>query len=254
MTTAMTTTSMAISTTTTRDMTTVKRKAAGTTTAISTTTMRATTMAMRKAAAAGMTTGTTTAMMTAVIAGHEHGREQSKSELKKEITTLVSGAILFGAGMIVEKVFGNELVAMIVLLLGYAVLGWEIIVAAGKSIIKGRAIDETVLMSVATIGAIALSDYAEAAGVMLFYRTGELLQNLAVGKSRRAIRETMDLRAEYARVLRDEEALVSPDEVKIGEQILVKTGRADSIGRRSALRHQSRGLLRHHRRVCTQGH
>ena len=156
--------------------------------------------------------------------GHDHGHEHSKSELKKEITTLVCGAVLFVAGMVVEKVFGNELVAMIVLLLGYAVLGWEIIIAAAKSIFKGHAADETVLMSVATIGAISLADYAEAAAVMLFYRTGELLQDLAVGKSRRAIRETMDLRAEYARVLRDGEKLIAPDEVKVGERILIKPG------------------------------
>ena len=115
-------------------------------------------------------------------------------------------------------------------LVPYLVIGWDILYDAVRGIINGQVFDENFLMAVATVGAMALGlsgsgDYTEAVAVMLFYQIGEWFQSYAVGKSRRSIGALMDIRPDFARVVRDggtEE--VSPEEVAVGSTIVVQPG------------------------------
>ena len=114
---------------------------------------------------------------------------------------------------------------MIAFLIPYLIIGYDVLWGAIHNIFEGEIFDEEFLMSIATIGAIATGNYVEAAAVMIFYQTGELFQNIAVGKSRKSISSLMDIRPDHAVVLRNgEELTVSPDEVKVGETLIVKPG------------------------------
>ena len=116
-------------------------------------------------------------------------------------------------------------------LVPYLVIGYDILIKAGKGIRNRQVFDENFLMAVATIGAIALAlyedsgDYTEAIAVMLFYQVGEWFQSYAVGRSRRNISELMDIRPDYANIERDGKLeQVDPDEVEIGSVIVVQPG------------------------------
>ncbi len=133
---------------------------------------------------------------------------------------LICGAVLFAAGL-----FLNGMVQTVVELAAYLVLGWDVLYKAVKGIGRGQVFDEHFLMAVATLAAIYLKDYREAAGVMLFYQIGEYFQDLAVAKSRRSIGELMDIRPESADVYRRGQwQTVDPDDVRIGERIRVRPG------------------------------
>ena len=107
----------------------------------------------------------------------------------------------------------------------YAVVGWDILLKAGRGILNRQVFDENFLMAVATVGAIALGDYQEGTAVMLFYQIGELFQSYAVGRSRRSISALMDIRPDYANVERDGALVrVDPDEVEVGSVIVVQPG------------------------------
>ncbi|MCC8356673.1 MAG: heavy metal translocating P-type ATPase, partial [Oscillospiraceae bacterium] len=107
----------------------------------------------------------------------------------------------------------------------YAIVGWDVLWKAVRNIAHGQVFDENFLMALATVGAMALGEYSEAVGVMLFYQIGELFQSVAVGRSRQSIAQLMDIRPDAASVLRDGTAAeVSPDEVEVGEKILVRPG------------------------------
>ena len=108
----------------------------------------------------------------------------------------------------------------------YFIIGYDILKKAIKGIFRGQAFDENFLMAIATVGAILLGEYVEGVAVMLFYQVGELFQSYAVGKSRRNIKQLMDICPDYANVEDDDGKLcvVSPDEVKIGTVIVVKVG------------------------------
>lgn len=107
----------------------------------------------------------------------------------------------------------------------YLIVGWDVLWSAVRNIFTGQLFDEKLLMTVATLGAIAIGEYPEAAGVMIFYQVGELFQNIAVGKSRRSIAALMDIRPDSAVVLRNgEEITVSPEEVKLGEELIIRPG------------------------------
>lgn len=119
----------------------------------------------------------------------------------------------------------NETGKFIGFLVCYAVIGWDIIWKAVTNILHGQVFDENFLMTVATVGAMCLGDYKEGVAVMLFYQVGELFQSYAVSKSRRSIAGLMDIRPDYANVVRDgKETRVEPDEVLVGDVILVKPG------------------------------
>ena len=115
-------------------------------------------------------------------------------------------------------------------LAAYGIIGYDILKKAGQGILNGRVFDENFLMAVATVGAFALAiyeksgDYNEAIAVMLFYQIGEWFQGVAVGKTRRNITQLMDLRPDYANVLREGiEEKVDPEEVEVGETCLLYT-------------------------------
>lgn len=150
---------------------------------------------------------------------HDHAHGHDGSKIKKELALLAAGAVLFAIGLLLEGT-----ASFVLLLLAYALLGAQVVFQAVKGLFSGNFLDENMLMSVATFGALALGDAAEAAGVMLFYRVGELLQELAVDRSRRSIQATINMRPEKARVLRDGETEVEPELVEVGERILVKPG------------------------------
>ena len=130
-------------------------------------------------------------------------------------------AALFIPGMILE----DNVVGIVLLLTAYALIGWDILWRAAENIRHGRVFDENFLMAVATIGAIALGDYSEGVAVMLLYQIGEWFQGYAVQRSRRSISSLMDIRPDTARVVRDgAEEEVFPDEVEVGETILIRPG------------------------------
>ncbi len=107
----------------------------------------------------------------------------------------------------------------------YFVIGWDVLWRSAENVAHGEIFDENFLMSVATIGAMATGEYAEGVAVMLFYQVGELCQSIAVGKSRRSIAALMDIRPEYANVLRDGQIMeTDPEEVAVGETIVIKPG------------------------------
>ena len=107
----------------------------------------------------------------------------------------------------------------------YALIGYDVLWRAIQGIMGGQVFDENFLMSLATIGAIAIGEYPEAVAVMLFYQIGELFQSYAVDKSRRSIAGLMDLRPDEALLIKDGEPLrVDPEEVNVGDHILVRPG------------------------------
>lgn len=143
--------------------------------------------------------------------------------MKKQIIQIVSAFILFIIALCVK--FENIWITRAIYLVGYLIVGGEIILKAIKNIFKGELFDEHFLMAVATIGAIAIGEYPEAVAVMLFYQVGELFQDYAVDKSKKSITELMNIRPDYANVKRNENITkVNPEEVKIGEIIVVKPG------------------------------
>lgn len=114
----------------------------------------------------------------------------------------------------------------VLFLIAYLTIGYDILIKACKGIRNKQPFDENFLMAVATLGAMGLGDYKEAAAVMLFYQTGELFQSIAVGRSRRNISRLMDIRPDYANIENADGELeqVDPDEVAIGSTIVVKPG------------------------------
>ena len=143
--------------------------------------------------------------------------------MKKQIIQIVSAFILFIIALCVK--FENIWITRAIYLIGYLIVGGEIILKAIKNIFKGELFDEHFLMAVATIGAIAIGEYPEAVAVMLFYQVGELFQDYAVDKSKKSITELMNIRPDYANVKRNENITkVNPEKVKIGEIIVVKPG------------------------------
>ncbi len=118
-----------------------------------------------------------------------------------------------------------EWIKIVIALVAYGLAGWDVLWGAVRGIAHGQVFDEKFLMAVATLGAIASQDYNEACAVMIFYQIGELFQGIAVGKSRRDIAALMDIRPDTANVLRSGvEQEVSPEEVAVGETIVVKPG------------------------------
>ena len=136
--------------------------------------------------------------------------------------------ILVAGALLVAAVFTPEswgLWRLPIFLIPYFVVGWDVLWEAICNIAHGEIFDENFLMCVATLGALVLGEYTEAVGVMLFYQVGELFQSLAVSKSRRSIAQLMDIRPDSAHVLRGgEEVTVDPDEVQVGETLVVRPG------------------------------
>lgn len=145
---------------------------------------------------------------------------------KKVLIRIIISTVLLVALMITSKLVElNKWVEFVLFLVPYLIIGYDILKKAIKGIAKGQVFDENFLMAVATIGAVALGDFAEGAAVMLFYQIGELFQSVAVGKSRRNITSLMDIRPDYANVEVDGKLeKVDPDDVEIGTEIIVNPG------------------------------
>ncbi|MCM3039682.1 cadmium-translocating P-type ATPase [Paenibacillus motobuensis] len=144
---------------------------------------------------------------------------------KKEVKQLVR-ILIASVGFISALLLKLEGIAEFLLYLAtYLIVGGDIIWKAVRNISRGQVFDENFLMSVATIGAFCLGEYSEGIAVMLFYQVGELFQSYAVSKSRRSISELMDIRPDYANVLRNGELIqVDPEEVQLDEIVVVKPG------------------------------
>ena len=141
---------------------------------------------------------------------------------KKQFYKIVVAFVLLIVGVILPI---PELYKLIFFIPGYLIVGYDVLVKAGKNITKGQVFDENFLMAIATIGAFALQEYTEGIAVMLFYQVGELFQSYAVNQSRKSVASLMDIRPDSAVVLRDGvEEEVFPDEVAVGETIIVKPG------------------------------
>ena len=143
--------------------------------------------------------------------------------MKKRGVKIIISAILFVLALVIP--FSNEWINNGLFIISYLVVGFEILKKAVRNIFRGKVFDENFLMAVATIGAFAIGEFPEAVAVMLFYQVGELFQSYAVDKSRKSIASLMDIRPDYANIEKDGKVeKVDPDEVKIGDIIIVKTG------------------------------
>lgn len=148
-------------------------------------------------------------------------------KLKRRLRNIILGAIVFLCAMVIQHSASdiNENIVLIIFLIAYFIIGLDVIKKAGKNIVNGRVMDENFLMMIATVGAFLVGEYAEAVAVMLFYQIGEWFQSYAVNKSRKSISDLMDIRPDYANVLRDgKETELDPDEVQLGEILVVKPG------------------------------
>lgn len=149
----------------------------------------------------------------------------SKSEImahKEELLKILGSALLLAMGMLFAFPTWIEFV---IFGASYLLVGWEILYRAGRNIARGQVFDENFLMSIATLGAFFIGEYPEGVAVMLFYQVGELFQNLAVNRSRKSIADLMDIKPEFANLLVGSNLQkVSPEEVKIGDRIVVKPG------------------------------
>ncbi len=149
--------------------------------------------------------------------------KEKQDENQKAIIGILAGAVLFSVGMIFEDSYPT--VTSIGFVIAYLILGGKIVLQAAKNLKKGHVFDENFLMSIATLAAFAIGDFAEAVGVMLFYRCGELFEDIAVEKSRGQIMDAVDMRPEVVNLLHGDEVEVIPaEEAQIGDVLLVRVG------------------------------
>lgn len=148
-----------------------------------------------------------------------------KEETKKIIRLAASG-VLFALGLILDKTVGLGYYSLLFYIPAYLIAGCDVLWRAVKNLVRGRALDENLLMTVATAGAFAVGDFPEGAAVMLFYQVGELFNDMAVEKSRRSISSVLSMRLDAACVLRADgtEETVDPYDVKQGDIIIVRVG------------------------------
>ncbi|WP_334077445.1 heavy metal translocating P-type ATPase [Paenibacillus sanfengchensis] len=149
---------------------------------------------------------------------HDHGAQSIRTMAVRLVAGLVIGAAALGLSL------GWELELLLYLAV-YLIVGGDIVLKALKNIVRGRVFDEYFLMSIATIGAFVIGEYPEGVAVMLFYQVGELFQSIAVNRSRKSISALMDIRPDFANLKSGDEILrVSPEEVQIGDWIVVRPG------------------------------
>ncbi len=145
----------------------------------------------------------------------------SKRE-KKQLLRIIISALFYAIAILLPL---DGIAKLAVFLAVYAIIGGDILLKAGRNILHGQVFDENFLMAAATVGAFCLREYPEGVAVMLFYQVGEWFQSYAVSKSRRSISDLMDIRPDFAIVVRDGQPVqVDPEEVQVGETIVVKPG------------------------------
>lgn len=160
--------------------------------------------------------------------GHDHGQEMDKKEKQQVIARLVVSAVFFVLGFIAEKVpafAAWSWLPAIFFAVSYIIVGLPIILNAVKGILHKDIFNENFLMTIASIGAFAISEYSEGCAVMLLFTLGEFLQDIALGKSRNAIQSMLETTPTAVTVVRNgEEVSVKPEEVEIGETVIIKPG------------------------------
>jgi Cd2+/Zn2+-exporting ATPase len=148
---------------------------------------------------------------------HNEGEDYKNSAMRIGIS-----GILFILALALKLPPWLEIALFIV---SYVVVGWEVLLNAVKNIKRGQVFDENFLMSIATIGAFIIGEYPESVAVMLFYQVGELFQDIAVDRSRRSIKELMNIRPDFVNLkVGNELVVVSPEEINVGDIIVVKPG------------------------------
>lgn len=151
------------------------------------------------------------------VHNHTHGENT-----KKEIIRFGIGAAIFALAGLINF---SDYIKLALYIISYVIVGYEVVLKSLKNIKRGEVFDENFLMSIATIGAFAIHQYPEAAAVMLFYQVGEILQGIAVNRSRKSITSLMDIRPDFANLkINGELKKVSPEKVSIGDIIVVKPG------------------------------
>lgn len=166
---------------------------------------------------------------------HGHGCDCCEDGIEIDRRKTIAGVAVFIAAFIIFHIPGlfqsfgeetRETIELIVFLLIYLVTARDIVINAIKNLFKGKALDEQFLMSIASLGAFFVGEYPEGCAVMLFYMVGELFQDYAVDKSRDSITDLMDIRPDYANILKKDGSMekVNPDKVKVGDVIVVKPG------------------------------
>lgn len=143
--------------------------------------------------------------------------------MTKRLWRIIIGTAVLATAVLLS--LNNEWLQIALFIISYIIVGGDVVKRAVKNIFKGQVFDENFLMSIATIGAFFIGEYPEGVAVMLFYQVGELFQSYAVGKSRKSIASLMDIRPDYANGKKGDELVkVDPDEVQIGDIIVIKAG------------------------------
>ena len=151
--------------------------------------------------------------------GHDHGDNDS---IKTRLIKYVIGLSLFLGAVFIDL---PETYSDVILIISYLIFGYDVLIRAVKNILRGQVFDENFLMSISTVGAILIGELPEAVFVMLFYQVGEMFQDIAVGRSRKSIRDLMNIKPEYANIKTESGfEKVSPDSVRVNDIIIVKPG------------------------------
>ena len=157
---------------------------------------------------------------------HDHGN--GDFNLNQELIPVILVVVLFVGGLIFEEKLHNTPYSIgeyLVFIPAYLLSGWNVLTSAGRNILRGRFFDENFLMTIATLGAVAIHKLPEAVGVMLFFKIGELFQEFAIGRSRQSIRSLLEIRPDSANLKQNGEIKkVAPQTVAVGDIILVKPG------------------------------
>ena len=160
--------------------------------------------------------------------GHDHNHGAGEFNLKQELPPVILSIALLAIGILFEKPLHNtpySIAEFAVIIPAYLISGWTVLKTAGRNILRGQIFDENFLMTIATLGALAIHQLPEAVTVMLFFRFGELFQEYSVGQSRRSIKALLEIRPDSANLQTDSGIKqVSPDNVKVGDRIVVKPG------------------------------
>ena len=155
-------------------------------------------------------------------AAHRGNEEHHHAHNGSELTRILIGTGLFAAGILLEWLLPALPLHFIAFIAAYLILGWHVLLTAGKNIVRGKVFDENFLMGLATLGAFAIGEFAEAVGVMLFYRIGEYFEHRAMERSRSQIMEAVDLRPEVVTLISGQ--TIPAEEAKAGDLLLVRPG------------------------------
>ena len=155
----------------------------------------------------------------------ESGEKAESSGLKREIITLAAGAVIYAGAIILHSILKLDIPSVVLFIAAYLLLGYEILTATVKNVSRGNIFDENFLMTIATVGAFILGDYSEAVGVVLFFKIGEIFEDYAVNKSRKAITAAAGLKVDEAELLTEDGFVItSSQNIKVGDIIRVKPG------------------------------